>query len=379
MTSHIHLSRAQVSEVEEKLVLEALRSRWIAPVGPMVDRFEAEIAERVGVRSAVAMSSGTAALHLALLHHGAAPGRVVLVPSMTFVASANAVRYTGATPVFVDSQAEDGNVDPDLLLDAARTLRTEGVDVAAAITVDLFGRCVDYTALEESLAELGIPLVEDAAEALGATHRGRAAGSFGSVAALSFNGNKIVSTSGGGMLLSDDAELVARARYLASQARQPEPWYEHTEVGFNYRMSNILAALGVGQLSRLDEMMARRRQIRERYAAAFADVPGVRVLGRNSADGDAADNCWLTCVAVDDGAVATNVETTVASMSARGIEVRHLWKPMHLQPVYAGTRSFLTGASESLFARGLALPSGSELTDDDVDRVVGALGSAWGH
>lgn len=344
----------------------------------MVDRFESEVADRVGVRAAVALSSGTAALHLGLLHHGAAPGRVVVAPSMTFVAVANVIRYTGAEPVFVDSLDDDGNLDPRLLLDAVRTLMSEGADVAAVISVDLFGRCVDYSAFADELADLGIPLIEDAAEAFGATLQGRAAGSFGSVAALSFNGNKIVSTSGGGMLLTDDPDLARRARYLSTQAREPELWYEHTEVGFNYRMSNILAALGLGQLHRLDEMMARRRQIRDRYAAALADVPGVRLLGRASSRGDGEDNCWLTCITVD-GDLPLDIHTTVTAMMARGIEVRHLWKPMHLQPMFEGARSFLTGASGRLFETGLALPSGSELSDADIDRVTEALVSLWGH
>ena len=246
MSDQIFMSRAHVTDVEERLVLEALRSGWVAPLGPMVDRFEHEVAERTGVAHALALSSGTAALHLALLHVGARPGRVVVLPSMTFAASANAVAYTGATPVFIDAQAGDANVDVDLLLEAVRTLRDEGADIAAVMAVDLFGRCVDYDRLSPALAQLGVPLVEDAAEALGAGTPEGAAGSFGIAAALSFNGNKIMTTSGGGMLLSDDKDLIDRARYLSTQARQPAPWYEHTEVGYNYRMSNILAALGVG-------------------------------------------------------------------------------------------------------------------------------------
>ncbi len=280
MTERIHLSRAHVTEVEEKYVLEALRSGWVAPLGPMVDRFEAEIAERCGVRGALALSSGTAALHLALLDAGAGPGTVVVLPTMTFAASANAVAYTGAEPVFVDS-GPDANVDVDLLVETVESLLREGVIVAAVMTVDLFGRCCDYTSLEGRLAALDVPLIEDAAEALGAHHGERAAGSFGRAAALSFNGNKIMTTSGGGMLLSDDLDLLERARYLSTQARQPAAWYEHTEIGYNYRMSNILAALGIGQLERLDSMIGRRREIRRRYEAGLADLDGVGFLGRS--------------------------------------------------------------------------------------------------
>jgi len=372
VTERIHLSRAHVTDVEEKYVLEALRSGWVAPLGPMVDRFEQEVAQRSGVAGALALSSGTAALHLALLELGAAPGTVVVLPSMTFAASANAVAYTGAEPVFVDS-TEDANVDVDLLVETVETLLSEGRTVTAVMTVDLFGRCCDYTALGDRLERLGVPLVEDAAEALGASHGDRPAGSFGRAAALSFNGNKIMTTSGGGMLLSDDLELLARARYLSTQARQPAPWYEHTEIGYNYRMSNILAALGVGQLERLDSMIGRRREIRRRYTAAFADIEGLTFLGRG-ADGDdsgeAHDNHWLTCITLDPAHVAVDPTTLMAGLDAAGIEARHLWKPMHLQPIHADRRAALTGISERLFSTGVTLPSGSELGDEQIDRVI---------
>ena len=320
---------------------------------------------------ALALSSGTAALHLALLDVGARPGRVVLVPSMTFTASANAVVYTGAEPVFVDSDPRDGNVDPALLLDAVDTLRDEGRDIAAVMTVDLFGRCADHEALEAELAERGIPNIEDAAEALGAQRGGRAAGSFGRAAALSFNGNKILTTSGGGMLLSDDMDLIARARHLATQARDAAPWYEHSEIGYNYRLSNLLAALGVAQLARLDSMIERRREIRDRYAEALAAVPGMGVLGREQGLDDSGDNHWLTCLRLPDG---LSPDILVAQLDRANIEARHLWKPMHLQPVHAARRAFTSGASERLFHTGVALPSGSGLTDDEVVRVMEAVG-----
>ena len=379
MSERILMSQASVSEVEERYVLDALRSGWVAPLGPHVDAFEQAVAERVGVRHALALSSGTAALHLALLHLGARPGTKVITSSMTFAATANAVAYTGAEPVFVDSQPSDGNVDTSLMLDAVRTLRDEGEDVVAAIPVDLFGRPADYAELEPGLDELGVPLLEDAAESLGASLSGRAAGSFGRAAALSFNGNKIMTTSGGGMLLSDDADLIDHARKLSTQSREPAPWYEHTEIGYNYRLSNVLAALGRGQLQRLDAMIARRREIRDRYAAAFADLP-LRFLGRDDAvRDDADDNCWLTTVVLDPslvgerGSGTTPADKIVAAMSAQQIEVRHLWKPMHLQPVFSGARSFTTGVSEDLFTRGVTLPSGPALTDAQIDRVIDSL------
>ncbi len=371
MTDRIHLSRAHVTQVEEDLVIEALRSGWVAPLGPMVDRFEAEMAQRVGVRAAVALASGTAALHLALLHCGAAPGRVVLLPSLTFAATANAVRYTGATPVFLDSLAVDGNLDPQVLADALTALRSDSADIAAVVTVDLLGRCADYSAVEPQLGALGIPLVEDAAEALGASLDGRPAGSFGEVAALSFNGNKILTTSGGGMLLTDDPGLADRARYLSTQARQPVPWYEHTEVGFNYRMSNILAAIGVGQLSRLDAMIDRRHRIKALYRDHLGDLDGLRFLGDGAPSGT--DNAWLTAVVMSPGAFPLSAAEVVAAMSELDIEVRQLWKPMHRQPVFRDARAFLTGVSDELFAFGLTLPSGLDLSDNDIARVATEL------
>ena len=365
--NRIHLSKADVTEVEERYVIDAIRSGWIAPLGPHVDAFEAEVAERVGVSHALALSSGTAALHLALLDVGAARGKVVVLPSMTFAASANAVAYTGADPVFVDSRRSDGNVDADLMLTSVDTLLDEGADIAAVMSVDLFGRCADYRILVPALRARGIPLVEDAAEALGASLDGTAAGAFGRAAALSFNGNKIMTTSGGGMLLSDDADLIARARYLSTQARQPMPWYEHTEVGFNYRMSNILAALGRGQLTRLDEMVARRRAIKDLYLNALSDISGVRFLGADTDTGHA-DNCWLTCIIIDPSLIETSV--LIKQLDSAGIEARHLWKPMHAQPRFAKERAFVTGASDALFANGVTLPSGSSLTDIEIARVM---------
>jgi len=279
-------------------------------------------------------------------------------------------------PVFVDS-GEDGNLDPGLFLDAVDTLRREGTAVSAAVSVDLFGRCADYTELAPALEERGVPLVEDAAEALGATYAGQAAGTFGAAGVLSFNGNKIMTTSGGGMLVSDDADLITRARYLSTQARQPAVHYEHTEVGHNYRLSNVLAALGRGQLSRLDEMLKRRRDIRLKYVEALGDVPGVSFLGRDGAGRpDDEDNCWLTCIVLDPAVAGADRDGVIAALAAEDIESRPLWKPMHLQPVFAEARAFVTGTSQRLFERGVTLPSGSGLTDGEIERVVGTLASA---
>ncbi|HET7475461.1 MAG TPA: aminotransferase class I/II-fold pyridoxal phosphate-dependent enzyme [Dermatophilaceae bacterium] len=366
--ARVLLSKADIGPVEERYVLEAVRSGWVAPLGPHVDAFETEIAARVGVRHALALSSGTAALHLALLGLGAGPGSVVVVPTMTFAASANAVCYTGARPVFVDSDTADGNVDAELLVRAVDALRREGTRVAAVMSVDLFGRCAAYADFEAELASRGVPLLEDACEALGSRRAGRAAGSFGAAAALSFNGNKIITTSGGGMLLSDDADLVARARHLSTQARAPLPWYEHTEVGFNYRLSNVLAALGRAQLTRLDGIVSRRRLIGATYARALADVPGIRFLGDPASETES--NCWLTALVLDPAQSPVGAETLIKGLAEEDIEARHLWKPMHAQPVYAGEQAFVTGAADALFANGVVLPSGSSLTADEVDHVV---------
>lgn len=366
--ARIHLSQADITDCEERYVLAALRSGWVAPLGPEVDAFETEAAQRVGVPHALALSSGTAALHLGLLGLGAGPENVVVCASLTFAASANAIVYTGATPVFVDSDRQDGNVDPDLLLESVDTLRAEGVPVAAALVVDLFGRCADYAQLTAELARRDVPVLEDAAEAFGGSHRGKAAGSFGSVSVLSFNGNKIMTTSGGGMLLSEDHEMVERARYLSTQARRPVGWYEHADIGYNYRLSNVLAALGRAQLTRLDQMIARRRAIRDAYVAGLSDLPGVRFLG---ADGPPRpDNGWLTCIEVDPDWAAMTATDLIGKLNAEEVEARHVWKPMHRQPVFANARAFVTGAADRLFANGVALPSGSALTDGDIERVI---------
>jgi dTDP-4-amino-4,6-dideoxygalactose transaminase len=336
----------------------------------MVDAFERAVADRCGRAHAVALASGTAALHLGLLELGAGPGRVVVVPTMTFAATANAVAYTGATPVFVDCHPGTGNLSPGLLESALEVLTAEGADVAAVVPVDLLGRSADYAALTAVTERFGIPVMADAAESLGSWEDGRPAGSFGQLAVLSFNGNKIMTTSGGGMLLTDDATVAHRVRYLSTQARQPAVHYEHTEIGYNYRLSNLLAALGLAQLERLDEMIARRRALRERYAAVFAGVDGVRIFQREQ---DAGDNCWLTAVVVDEQVCGWTARDLAEHLDAADVECRPLWKPMHLQPVFAGARSFVTGSAQALFERGLALPSGSVLREDEIQAVEDAL------
>lgn len=366
----IHLSKAEVGPLEEQYVLEALRSGWIAPLGPSVDAFEEQVASRCGVEHALALSSGTAALQLALLEVGAGAGTLVICPTMTFAATANAIVYTGAEPFFVDANEDDANVDVELLIRSVDELQAAGETVAAVVPVDLYGRCCDYAVLEPALASRGVALIEDAAEALGATFAGRPAGSFGRAAALSFNGNKIMTTSGGGMLLSNDTELIEHARKLSTQAREPYPWYEHTEIGFNFRLSNILAALGLAQLDQLDSMIARRRSIREHYRRELAGLP-LRLLS-DPVDPTHVDNCWLTSIVLQD----RSADTVIDALNAANIEARHLWKPMHLQPVFGTARGAIDGRSERLFARGVNLPSGAGLSDDDIERVIASLRQA---
>ena len=369
--NRIHLSAPDIGGREEEMCVAALRSGWVAPLGPMVNAFEAALADVCGRRHAVALASGTAALHLGLVELGAGPGTFVVVPTMTFAATANAVVYSGATPVFVDCDPVTGNLAPELLREALQRLRRERSDVAAVIAVDLLGHCADYETIEDVCSQAGVPLLSDAAEALGSGRGGRPAGSFGDAAVLSFNGNKVISTSGGGALLTDDVRLAERVRYLASQARQPVSHYEHTEIGYNYRLSNVLAALGLAQLERLPSMLSRRRRLRQQYRDVFAEADGVQIF---QGECDTEDNCWLTAILVDSVEARWKPEELEAALAAEDVESRPLWKPMHQQPVFTGARAFGGGNAERLFASGLALPSGSALTDDEITKVHTVIG-----
>jgi dTDP-4-amino-4,6-dideoxygalactose transaminase len=366
MTDRVLLSSPDVGELEESYVIEALRSGWVAPAGPAVDAFEREIAERSGVAHGVAVSSGTAALHLALVALGVGPGHLVAVPTLTFAATANAVVYTGAEPVFVDVDPRTGNLDPDLL---AQVCADYSSQLAAVVPVDLFGRCADYDRLLPICERYGVPVIEDAAEALGSTYRGRPAGSFGTAGVLSFNGNKIMTTSGGGMLLSNNGTIADKCRYLSTQARQPVPHYEHVDIGYNYRLSNLLAALGRAQLRRLDEMIGRRRALRDGYAKIFSSVDGATVLGAD----DPEANCWLTSIVVDPLRAGWRTEDLAAQLSAREVETRPIFKPMHLQPVFADAQTALSGTAQHLFDNGLTLPSGSTLQEPQIRKVFDCI------
>jgi dTDP-4-amino-4,6-dideoxygalactose transaminase len=365
--TRVYLSPPHLAGREAELVTEAIASNWIAPLGPHVDAFEAEIAAVAGVEHALALSSGTAALHLALVVLGIGPGDEVACSDFTFAATANPITYVGATPFFVDCDDATWTVDPELLDRAIDERRAAGAQVRAVIAVDLYGQCCDYDALREVCERREVALIQDATESLGATYRGAPAGGQGALAAFSFNGNKIITTSGGGMLVSDMRDWIDHARKLSTQAREPAAHYEHVEVGFNYRMSNLLAALGRAQLETLPLRVAARRRIRDRYRELLDGAPGVSFMPE-AGYGDS--NAWLTCIVVDPDAFGAGREAIRLALEAEDIEARPLWKPMHLQPVFASRPSFGGDVCAALFEHGLCLPSGSALTEADQDRVV---------
>ena len=371
-SERIFLSPPDVGQRERELLLDAFDSNWIAPLGPHVDAFEAEFARYLGVSDAAALSSGTAALHLALILAGVGADDDVLVSTFTFVASASAVTYVGARPVFVDSERTSWNIDPALVCDELERRAKIGRLPAAVVAVDLYGQCADFDPLLDMCRRFDVPLIEDAAEALGATYRGNPAGTLGDIGVFSFNGNKIITTSGGGMLVSRRSEWVQRARHLSTQAREPVAHYEHTEIGFNYRMSNLLAAVGRGQLESLDAKVARCREINRRYRAHLEHLPGIEFMP--SADfGE--PTCWLTCLTIDPDVTGVSRDDVLAHLAALDIEARPTWKPMHLQPVFAGCERVGGEVSEELFGKGLCLPSGSNMPDHAVDRVASEVAS----
>lgn len=368
--ARIYLSPPHVGALERELLLDAFDSNWVAPLGPYVDRFEAEVAAAVGVRRAVALSSGSAALHLALRVLGVGRGDQVLVPTLTFAATANAVAYVGAEPVFIDCDPKTWTIDAGLVEDELAASSRAGGRVKAVLPVDLYGQCCDYDPLLATCEAHGVLVVEDAAEGLGSTYGGRAAGSFGAAAVLSFNGNKILTTSGGGMLLTDRDDVADAAHYLATQARDPVPHYEHREIGYNYRLSNLLAAVGCAQLRQLPDRVRARRDIYSGYDEAFAATEGLSLMPQ-AAYGES--NCWLTCLLVDEESFGATPGDICAHLDREGIEARPTWKPMHLQPVFRDARAVGGSAAEDIFRRGVCLPSGSALTAEQQRRVVDAV------
>ena len=367
--SRIFLSPPDVGEDEERRLKDAIRSGWVAPIGPDLEEFEKTVALLAERKFAVAVSSGTAALHLGLLALGVKPGDSVICSTLTFVATANAISYIGAVPVFVDSVPSTGNLSPRLLSEAIEALTASGKRVAAVVPVDFLGSIANYQEILPICAKFGIPVLADAAESVGATWAGKPAGSFGDAAVFSFNGNKIVTTSGGGAFLTDNAEHARVVRHLSTQAREPARHYEHEVLGYNFRISNVLASIGNAQLGRLGDMVARRRENRLRYRAIFEDVPGVTVLGET----DFEDNCWLTAIVIDSELAGFSANEIGDFLESQNIESRPLWKPMHLQPLYRDCEAFVDGTAEELFQNGLALPSGSALREPEWERISGAV------
>jgi len=351
-----------------------MESGWIAPLGPDLLGFEEAMTSYLGVGHAVGLSSGTAAIHLGLKYLGVKPGDVVLVPNLTFGATAFAVTYLGAEPVFIDSD-DSWNMDPEQTRLALETLVTEGRRVGAVLPVDLYGSPANYGELLPLFAEFEVPVFEDSAEGLGGSYGEEKLGGFGSGAALSFNGNKILTTSGGGMLVTNDGEFADKVRFWATQSREDFPWYEHEEIGYNYRLSNILAALGRSQLERIDQTVSRRREVRDLYRTTLSTLAGVAVQedptwGRS--------NAWLSVVTFDLDVYPEAPTRVRLALGERNIESRPVWKPMHQQPVFAGARSFMSGKADSVYSSGLCLPSGPAITDADIDEICEAIAVTLG-
>ena len=401
--NRIFLSAPHMGGQELEFVKEAFASNYIAPLGPQVDAFEKEFARKVGAKYATALSSGTAALHLVLRYAGVSDADEVICSTFTFVASANAIRYQNAWPVFMDSASDSWNMDIELLRNELQQRAASGNLPKALMLVHLYGQPADIDPIVELCEKYDIFLLEDAAEALGARYKGRVPGTFGRAGVFSFNGNKIITTSGGGMVVSDDKDLINKVKFWATQARDPEIYYQHSELGYNYRMSNVLAAIGRGQLRVLDERVARKREIFNRYAAALGDLPGVEFMPEAEYSSEAAGeaksckreavscklgdssenirNCrasrWLSCLMIDADAAGVDRDFVMTELEKENIESRPTWKPMHLQPLYKDCKIIGGQVAEELFAKGLCLPSGTGMTDAELERVIKIVRGCW--
>ncbi len=363
----IYLSPPHMSGFEEEYVRQVFRSNWIAPLGPQVDAFEAEFAEKIGAKYALALSSGTAAIHLSLLLAGVGRGDTVFVSTLTFAASVFPILYLGAEPVFIDCEKDSWNMDPDLLLQAIERKAGSGKRPKAILPVHLYGQSADMKRITAIGRHAEAVVIEDAAEALGASFQERSPGTFGWTGIFSFNGNKIITTSGGGMLVSQEKEIIDHARKLATQAREPLPHYEHCEIGYNYRMSNVLAGIGRGQLKVLDERVAKKRWIFEYYRQGLQDLPGIRFMPE-AAWGKASR--WLTVLTIAEKEFGADCHAVRHALELENIESRPVWKPMHLQQVFRGYEKMGGEISEQIFNHGLCLPSGTALTERDLDRII---------
>ncbi|MFV2068547.1 MAG: DegT/DnrJ/EryC1/StrS family aminotransferase [Pirellulales bacterium] len=368
----LYLSPPHRSGREEAYLAEALASNWLAPAGPCLDRFEETFARQVDVNHALAVSSGTAALHLALRHLELRPGDEVVCSTLTFCASANPIVYEGARPIFIDSDRPSWNMNPNLLEEELAACAARGTMPRAVVVVDIFGQSADIDAISEIAARYDIPVIEDAAEALGATYRGRPAGSSAWASVFSLNGNKIITASGGGVLCSNDPHLIERSRFLATQARDPAPHYQHSTIGYNYRMSNLLAGVGLAQLEVLADRVAARRRIFETYRRLLERVPGIAWMPEASYG---RSTRWLSVILVDAAQLGATPEQIRLELQRRNIEARPVWKPLHRQPAYAGCRCRHGEVADAIFSAGLCLPSGSAMTEADVERVVDGIKS----
>lgn len=370
MKQPILLSTPHIGEQELKFVQQAFDTNWVAPVGPNIDAFEQEFSQIVGVESAAALSSGTAALHLALKLVGVKAGDEVFCSTFTFIASASPITYLGAKPVFIDSDRTSWNMDPNLLEIALAKRDRLGKLPKAVVLVHLYGQSADIEPILQICDRYGIPLIEDAAEALGATYKNTSPGTWGQAGIFSFNGNKIITTSGGGMLVSNNSELIDKAKFLATQARDPQPHYEHTEIGYNYRLSNICAGIGRGQLLVLKDRVAARRRNFDIYQQALADLPGVEFMPEPNFG---ISTRWLSCLTFNPDVADIDREQVRLTLLEQQIESRPVWKPMHLQPAFANCECVNNGVAEDLFKKGLCLPSGSNLTEENLARVISQI------
>jgi len=367
----IYLSPPHMSGLEQQYIGQAFESNWIAPLGPNVDAFEKELAAYVGAKGALAVSSGTAAIHLALRLIGVSAGDIVFCSTLTFVASANPILYLGAKPVFIDSEPSSWNMSPQALARAFEDAERTGKLPKAVVVVNLYGQSADYDEIKRICDHYQVPIVEDAAESLGATYKGKKSGTIGKFGIYSFNGNKIITTSGGGMLVSDDVEAIEKARFWATQARDKAVHYQHSEMGYNYRMSNLLAGVGRGQLRVLEDRIAARRQIFERYVQAFEDYPGITFMPEREYG---LSTRWLTAMLLDPERYGgLKPAELVERLERRNIEARPVWKPLHLQPLFKDALYYPhseTDVARDLFEHGVCLPSGSSMTEEDQFRVI---------
>jgi len=372
MKEKIWLSSPHMSGGEMKYINEAFATNWIAPLGPNVDKFEKEISNYLSVKSCAALSSGTAAIHLALIVLGVKNGDEVLCSSFTFSASANPIVYLGATPVFIDSEPESWNMDPKLLEEAIEDRIKFGKKPKAIVVVHLYGMPAKIAEITAIASKYNIPIIEDAAEAIGSEYDGKKCGSFGDISILSFNGNKIITTAGGGALVSDNKDYVDNARFLSTQAADKAVHYQHSQIGYNYRLSNILAGVGLGQLEVLESRVASRRKVFSRYVEAFSGIDGIKF--HQEPEPKFKSNRWLTTIVIDsdltDGITREDIRL---GLEKENIESRPLWKPLHIQPVFLSCPSYINDVSYNLFINGLCLPSGSSLTDNDLSRIIDCI------